>query len=420
MRVAYTALAYALLPLARVRLAWRARTEPAYLEHVGERFGRYDGVSDGRVVWVHAVSVGETRAAEPLIRALAARYPSEHILITHMTPTGRRTSETLFGDRVRRCYLPYDYPGAVERFLDQFRPRLGVIMETEIWPNLIHACASRGVPLVLANARLSERSCRRYRRVLPLVREALRNLAGIAAQSEADARRLTVLGAAHARVRVTGNLKFDVTASEEQMLLGQRWRETFAERDVIVAASTRDGEEALLVDAFLHLGTPRTLLVIVPRHPQRFAEVASLLERRAISFAARSAGPLVVEETRVLVGDSMGEMAAYYAAADVAIIGGSLLPFGGQNLIEACAVGKPVVLGPYTYNFQEAAEQAVEAGAAVRVQTAEGAIRAALDVIAKPDVRRSMESHAIAFSRAHQGATQRVMKLIEDVIGRPT
>jgi 3-deoxy-D-manno-octulosonic-acid transferase len=414
-RAAYTALAYALLPYARARLAWRGRSEPGYREHVAERFGRYPahGREQG-VVWIHAVSVGETRAAEPLVRALAGHDPAPRILLTHMTPTGRRTSEALFGDRVLRCYVPYDYPAAVDGFLDHFRPRLGIIMETEIWPNLVHACAMRGVPLVLANARLSERSYRAYRRVLPLVSEALRELSAVAAQSEADAQRLIALGAPDANV--AGNLKFDITAPPELVELGLRWRETFADRHVVVAASTRDGEEALLLGAFLRLGTPRSLLVIVPRHPQRFAEVASLLERRGVAFARRSAGAVVREDTRVLLGDSMGEMAAYYAAADAAIIGGSLLPFGGQNLIEACAVGKPVVLGPHTYNFAEAAEQAVEAGAATRVHTAEEAIRAAFGIVEQPDVLRSMQMQALAFSRAHQGATARVMRLIDGVM----
>jgi 3-deoxy-D-manno-octulosonic-acid transferase len=418
-RGAYTALVHALLPYARVRLAWRARREPGYREHVAERFGRYDAAASVQgVVWIHAVSVGETRAAEPLVRALAERYPSRGILLTHMTPTGRRTGEALFGDRVLRCYLPYDYPAAVNRFLDHFRPSLGVIMETEIWPNLVHACGERAVPVVLANARLSERSHRAYRRVLPLVRGTLRGFAGIAAQSPADAQRLTALGGSEANVTVTGNLKFDVGAAPELIARGRAWREGFADRDVIVAASTRDGEEALLLDAFLRAETPRALFIIVPRHPPRFAEVASLLESRNIPYARRSSGVTISAATRVLLGDSMGEMAAYYAAADAAIIGGSLLPFGGQNLIEACAVGKPVVVGPHTYNFAEAAEQAIAAGAARRVQSAEEAVRIALEVAAEPELRRSMEARAIAFSREHQGATQRVMRLIEEVTGK--
>jgi 3-deoxy-D-manno-octulosonic-acid transferase len=415
-RTVYTALAGALLPYARVRLRWRARKDAGYAEHVEERFGHYDHVVDGQpLIWIHAVSVGETRAAAPLVDALSAAHPSHRILLTHMTPTGRRTSEALFGDRVMRAYVPYDYPAAVSRFLDHFRPRLGIIMETEIWPNLVHLGAERGVPMYLVNARLSERSYRAYRRVLPLVRATLRDFAGVAAQSEADAERLRALGASN--VDVTGSLKFDVTLPAEQIELGLRWRRQFGARPVILAASTRDGEEALLIDAFTRLDMGHTLLVIVPRHPQRFADVANLLARRSIRYERRSSVPSITEETRVLLGDSMGEMAAYYAAADVAFIGGSLLPFGAQNLIEACAVGTPVVLGQHTFNFGEAAAQAVEAGAAVRVHTADEAMQAALRLIRAPQVRKDMAERALAFSRAHRGATQRVTALLESVIG---
>ncbi|MGZ8201678.1 MAG: lipid IV(A) 3-deoxy-D-manno-octulosonic acid transferase [Burkholderiales bacterium] len=410
-RSAYTALVYALLPFTRARLAWRARADAGYGDQVEERFGHYawSDVS-GPLIWIHAVSVGETRAAQPLVAALASRYPDHRILITHMTPTGRRTGEALFGERVLRAYVPYDYPPAVGRFLDHFQPRLGVVMETEVWPNLIHGCASRGIPVYLANARLSERSYRGYRRVLPLAREAFGKLQAVAAQSDADAQRLLALGAP--KVVVTGNLKFDVSVPAQQLELGAAWRRGFGARRVLLAASTRDGEEALLIDAFARLGTPDSLLVIVPRHPPRFPEVAALLERCGMRFERRSGGAVVSADTRVLLGDSMGEMTAYYAAADVAFIGGSLLPFGGQNLIEACAVGKPVLLGPHTYNFEEAAQQAIEAGAALRVQNAEELMRSALALMADPDALDRMGRRAQAFSRAHQGATQRVVDLL--------
>lgn len=412
-RAAYTALAYALLPYARARLAWRARTERGYGEHVAERFGRYDVAgSEGEVVWVHAVSVGETRAAAPLVEALAKRYPRHRILMTHMTPTGRQTSEALFGDRVLRAYLPYDYPGAVNRFLDHFRPALGVIMETEIWPNLLHACAARAVPVYLVNARLSESSYRAYRRVLPLVRDAIGRLAGLAAQTVPDAQRFGALGMDPRKVVVTGNLKFDVTAAEELIELGRLWREAIGDRPVLVAASTRDGEEALLLDAFLRLATTSLLLLLVPRHPQRFDEVARLIEQRGLRFVRRSSGTAPSSETRVLLGDSMGEMTAYYAASDVAFIGGSLLPFGGQNLIEACALGKPVLIGPHTYNFEEAAAQAVEAGAALRVQTADDVMGNAQRLIDEPRTLSAAAQRAIAFSGLHQGATERIMAMI--------
>ncbi len=415
-RAAYTALAYALLPYARARLAWRARSEPGYGEHVAERFGRYDeSESERDVVWVHAVSVGETRAAAPLVEALAKRYPGHRILMTHMTPTGRQTSETLFGDRVLRAYVPYDYPGAVNRFLDHFRPSFGVIMETEIWPNLLHACAARGVPVYLVNARLSERSYRAYRRVLPLVRDAIGKLAGLAAQSLPDARRFIALGMDRLKVVVSGNLKFDVTAPQEQIELGRRWR-----RDFRRPAGARRGQHAR------RGGSPAPGCVSAAGRRRARSSSSScrgirsastkwraLIELRRLRFVRRSSGTAPSADTRVLLGDSMGEMMAYYASSDVAFIGGSLLPFGGQNLIEACALGKPVLIGPHTYNFEEAAAQAVEAGAALRVETADEVMRTAERLIERPETLRATAERAIAFSSVHQGATARIMAMIE-------
>ena len=411
-RAAYTALSYALLPRVLLHLAWRGRREPAYRQHVNERFGHFAGARPAEpVIWIHAVSVGETRGAEPLVRELASRYPGHRILLTHMTPAGRRTSEMLFGERVLRCYLPYDYPGAVARFVEHFRPRIGLLMETEIWPNLIHACKQRGIPLYLVNARLSEKSFRRYRRVASLARESLAALSGVAAQSAQDAQRLSALGARD--VTVTGNLKFDVTPSAALVQMGRTWRARYGERPVLVAASTRDGEEELLLDALDAFSVPRLLLVVVPRHPQRFDEVAALLERRAIRYERRSADRPVSPDTSVLLGDSMGEMAAYYAACDLAFIGGSLLPFGGQNLIEACAVGKPVMLGPHTYNFAEAAQHAIEAGAAARVESAAELAREASRLLTDSEALARMGERALAFSRAHQGATARIMSILK-------
>ncbi len=409
-RFAYSALVHALLPLGLARLAWRARREPGYRAHLAERFGRYGGSRDSRpIVWLHAVSVGETHAAEPLVRALLERYPQHRILLTHTTPTGRRAGAALFGERVLQAYLPYDYPAAVARFLDRFAPVLGVLLETEIWPNLVHACKARAVPLHLVNARLSERSFRGYASVRALSREVFGALTAIAAQSEDDAQRLRALGARD--VHVTGNLKFDVAAAPALVDLGRRWRADLGERRVLLAASTRDGEEALLLDALPHL-PPEALLVIVPRHPRRFDEVAALLEARALAYRRRSAGIAVAADVRVLLGDSMGEMPAYYAACDAAFIGGSLLPFGGQNLIEACAAGKPVLVGPHTYNFTQAARGAIEAGAALRVESAEELMRTAARLLQDRSALERMGERGIEFARAHQGATERVMAII--------
>jgi 3-deoxy-D-manno-octulosonic-acid transferase len=409
-RAAYSALARALLPVALARLLWRGRREPGYREHIGERLGRYDDETTPEpLIWLHAVSVGETRAAEPLVRALGARCPTHRILLTHMTPTGRRTGESLFRDGVLRAYLPYDYPGAVRRFLDHYRPRLGILLETEVWPNLVHACAARGVPLFLANARLSEKSLHGYLRVPGLARETFSRFSAIAAQTREDADRLRLLGARH--VDVTGNLKFDVQPSGSQIELGESWRRGFGGRPVLLAASTREGEEALLLDAMARLPS-EVLLVIVPRHPQRFGEVAALLENRNITHQRRSANQPISSATRVLLGDSMGEMFAYHACCDAAFIGGSLRPFGAQNLIEACAVGKAVLIGPSTYNFAEAAERAIAAGAALAVGDAQDLMSKAADLLADRGRLERMSRAGLEFTREHRGATGRVLKVI--------
>ncbi len=411
-RLVYTLLIYLLLPYVLLRLAWRARRQRGYLAHVSERFGHYTQAAGGPVIWVHAVSVGETRAAEPLISALRGRYPQHRILLTHMTPTGRETGEALFADGVIRCYLPYDYPGAVARFLDHFRPQAGVLMETELWPNLIHACRARGVPLYLVNARLSEKSFSRYQRFPRLARESLGGLAAIAAQSGDDARRLSALGAGN--VRITGSIKFDVTPPPAQLDLGRAWRREFGEkRPVLLAASTREGEEALLLDALTGIGLAELLTVVVPRHPQRFNEVARLLETRGVRFQRRSANVAVAADIRVVLGDSMGEMFAYYAACDVAFIGGSLLPLGGQNLIEACAAGKPVLIGPSTYNFADATELAVQAGAAIQVPDAATLAQEAERLLRNPAAAERMARAALAFASAHRGATAKVMEMLK-------
>ena len=411
-RFGYTLLLYALLPRALLQLLWRARRQRAYLDHISERFGRYAVATEQPLIWVHAVSVGETRSAEPLIAGLQRKYPRHRILLTHMTPTGRETGTTLFNERVLRCYLPYDFPFAVERFLDHFKPACGLLLETEIWPNLIHACRVRGIPVYLVNARLSEKSFRQYRRFGAFAAASLNELAGIAAQSKADADRLKALGAT--AVEVTGNLKFDIAPDAALVAKGDAWRAAWdRSRPVLLLASTREGEETLLLQALQELDIPRLLTVIVPRHPQRFDEVAALLERHAMPFQRRSAGRPIAAQTRVVLGDSMGEMYAYYAACDVAIIGGSLLPFGSQNLIEACAVGRPVIIGPHTYNFAEATQLAIDAGAALRVEDARGAIAAARELLPDPARAQRMALAGLDFARSHQGATDKILRLLK-------
>ena len=398
-------------PLVLARLAWRARRQPGYLHRLGERFGRYRPRLPGPYIWIHAVSVGETRAAVPLVDALQARYPGHRILVTHMTPTGRATSREVFGDRVERAWLPYDMGFAVKHFLEHFSPEFGIVLETEIWPRLLEEAARRKVPVVLANGRLSERSARRYAWVPSLTRWSFANLRGVAAQTEADAARFRAIGARDPAV--LGNVKFDLTVPAQMVERGAEFRERFGRaRSVWVAGSTREGEEALLLDAFA-CAAPDALLVIVPRHPQRFDDVARLAGSRGFAVARRSTEQPVPQDTRVVIGDSMGEMFAYYAAADVVIMGGSLLEFGSQNLIEACALGRPVIVGPHTYNFSEASKSAIAAGAAVRVRDAREALAAAAAISADPVRREAMGARGREFVAAHRGAVGRLMEWIE-------
>ena len=404
-----------LLPYVFFRLLWRARKQPDYLRHIGERFGFYSLHSDKPVIWLHAVSVGETRAAQSLVIRLRAAYPGHQILMTHTTPTGRTASEQLYGDSVLRAYLPYDYPFAINNFLRHFRPQLGILMETEIWFNLIHVCHITSTPLLLLNARMSEKSANGYMRFAQLTRSALDELAAIAAQTREDAVRLTMLGGKD--VSVMGNLKFDIEPPAAMLELGRQLREQFGTaRKIFLAASTREGEEVLLLDALKQINVPGLLVVIVPRHPQRFADVANLLEKRGIAFQRRSEGRVVPPRIRVVLGDSMGEMFGYYATADLAFIGGSLLPFGGQNLIEACAVGTPVLVGPYTYNFAEVTQLAVKAGAALQVQDYVGLIKPIQNLLVNPDALSEMRRQCDGFVRSNRGATDRSVQIVMTIL----
>ena len=422
-RLLYSMLFYLAMPLVWLRLLWRARRQPEYLQHLAERHGFYTAATRSALqpqrplIWLHAVSVGETRAAVPLIEALLQRYPDHDLLLTHMTPTGRETGHDLAAGRawrLRQVYLPYDLPGACARFLDNFRPRVGLLMETEIWPNLIAAARRRQLPLALINARLSVRSLRGYSRLDRLIRPALASLGAVAAQTLADAQRLQQIGARQAEV--CGNLKFDVTPAADQLQLGAQWRQAVGERPVWLLASSREGEEALVLDALAAMGVADLLLVVVPRHPQRFADVAALLAGRGMAFCRRSSAALPNAETKVWLGDSMGEMVAYYALADLALIGGTLLPFGGQNLIEAAACGCPVLLGPHCFNFAQASDDALACGAARRVLNAGDAAAAVSELLERPAALPAMRDAARAFSQTHRGATARTMALIESIM----
>jgi len=421
MRLIYSLAWWFALPLVLLRLFVRGRKEPGYRLHIAERLGFYGGVPyDGKtpLLWVHAVSVGETRAAQPLIDALLAAYPTHQLLLTHMTPTGRATGKDLFGKqpRVLQSFLPYDTGWRVGRFLRAFQPRICVLMETEVWPNVLAQCTRYDVPVALVNARLSERSLKKALKFPSLFVEAAAAMSCVAAQTESDAQRVKQLGAPD--VHVTGSIKFDVTPPAEMLQRGALLRAQLGQRKVLVCANTRDGEEALILDALQAVNRPDILLMIVPRHPQRFDDVAQMVQARGLSLVRRSkAGTAPLNaDVRVFLGDSMGEMFAYYSACDLAFVGGSLLPLGGHNLIEASAVGKPVLIGPHTFNFADAAENAIAAGGAIRVANAANLWQQAIRLLDDDLARNAMGQKAQYFAQQHGGATRRTMSLLMPLI----
>jgi 3-deoxy-D-manno-octulosonic-acid transferase len=406
-------------PFLRRKLRRRGVAEPGYLQHVDERFGIYPGRSEGGRIWIHAVSLGETRAAAILLEQLRAQQPGVCVLLTHGTATGRAEGERLLQPGDAQAWLPWDTPQAVRRFLLHFRPSVGVLMETEVWPNLAAGCVEQGVPLVLANARLSDKSMRQALRLARLSRPAYAALSAAWAQTDDDARRLARGGASVSGV--FGNLKFDAAPDAAQLAQGRRWRERLG-RPVVMFASSREGEEA----AFFQLlqrnrelqqaGSARRATdpiasqvqwLVVPRHPQRFDEVAALAAQHGFSVARRSSWQQEPQAADVWLGDSLGEMALYYGMADAALLGGSFEPLGGQNLIEAAAGGCPVVMGPHTFNFADAAQLAQEAGAALRVETLEQAVRTAVALAADAKRRGEVAAAGLAFAAAHRGAAQK-------------
>ena len=428
---AYQLLWHFLLPLAFIRLAWRARHAFSYLHHAPERlgFGYSKPITQGSI-WIHAVSVGETRAAQPLIEAYLAKGKS--ILLTHMTLNGRRTGKQLFtkeiaAGQIRQVYLPYDLCWSVEHFLKTFKPLFGLFMETEAWPTVVFRCKEIGIPLFLVNARLSERSARRVKQFGQAGRSLFQAFAGILAQTEFDAGRYRSLGVEN--VQIVGNLKFDVPLDPLLITQGKQWQEELhtGQRLMVCAASTRDGEEAIVLKAWKDLLLSNAfaippLLCLVPRHPERFTEVAEQISSTGLKFRRRSEWseiPSGLAGLDVVLGDSMGEMPMYYSASDLVLMGGSLLPFGGQNLIEACAAGCPVLLGEYTYNFQQAALDAIHTGAAKRIRgelilgEPIALMEALKELLLNTAELAKMSAAATAYSIEHQGATNRILAALD-------
>ncbi len=424
MRILYSILWWFALPFVLLRIYRRGKLEPGYRQHVPERLGFYPETAPAkRRLWVHAVSVGETRAAEPLVRALMAEFPDGQILLTCMTPTGRETGAQLFAEEIKngkliQSFLPYDTGIMMSRFIRHFQPSLCVLMETEIWPNLIHQCVRHQVPLTLVNARLSEKSLRKGKKFKSIMEEAARGFSAVAAQTQTDADRLNEFGAN--RIAVTGSVKFDVQPPEEKLQQGKRLREAIGNRPVFMCASTRLGEEPQLLDALSTLRED-ALLLLVPRHPQRFDEVADMIASRNIKMIRRSTLGVdfteqIPADTRILLGDSMGEMFMYYATCDATFIGGSLEKLGGQNLIEPCAVEKPVLIGPHTFNFEAITEDAIKIGAAIRIQSAQELFEQANNLLADNDRLVQMGQIARRFAEKQHGATERTVRLLAPLV----
>ena len=429
-RAIYSVVLVLAQPLLRRKLARRGRVEPGYLEAIGERFGRYGPLPPepertGRL-WIHAVSLGEARAAAILVQQLRVLQPSLRLLVTHGTATGREAGRAWLREGDLQVWQPWDTPAAVARFLDTFRPVAGVLMETEVWPNLCAACRSRGLPLMLANARLNERSLARARRLSVLSRPAFASLAAVWAQTEDDARRLTQAGA---RVTaVTGNLKFDATPDPAQCALGRAWRARLDRRPVLMLASSREGEEALWLQAWLaaRAGSPARPVrwLVVPRHPQRVDEVVALIESAGLPVSRRSrwgpdGPPDAADDDGVWVGDSLGEMALYYSLSSAALLGGSFAPLGGQNLIEAAACGCPVVMGPHTFNFAEAAQLSVAAGAGWSEPDLPSALARALALVGDATAWSAATQSAARFAQAHRGAAARTARAVLERVSAP-
>jgi 3-deoxy-D-manno-octulosonic-acid transferase len=407
-------LARLLVPFAFAVVLWRGLRDRAYWQRLGERFGYGTTPLPERSLWVHAVSVGEVQASAALVRALRARYPAIPLVLTTVTPTGAARAKTLFGDSVCLSFLPYDLPGSVRRFFDRVQPRLALILETELWPNLYHECGKRGIPLVLASARVSPRSVARYRLLVGLFREALSHGIVIAAQSDGDAERFLSIGANPQHTHVLGNIKFDLELPASVAADGRKLRIQYAgSRPVWIAGSTHAGEEDILLDAHVRL-TSRldALLVVVPRHPNRFDEVAANLRRRGLNFVRRSRDVAAEPATQVLLVDTLGELVTFYAAADVAFVGGSLVPIGGHNLLEPAALGLPILTGPSTVNAEDIARLLVEVGAAYTVHDAAELTEQLARLLRDPQARREAGDRGRSTVEANRGALERLLTLI--------
>lgn len=419
LRRLYTALLYVFAPLALAATAIRGLKDPLYRDRLMERLGYARLEFQSAPIWVHAVSVGEVQAAAVLVRALRKEYPDRPLLITTATPTGAQRVRALFGDTVRHAFMPYDLPGAVRRFLDTVRPAIAIVMEREIWPNLFRQCTQRGIPIVLASARLSALSAQRHRRFARLFGDALARNVLIAAQTDADAQRYRSIDTRIGDVHVTGNIKFDMQVPADLQAAGAKLRdEQFARRPVWIAGSTHAGEEDIVLDAHERIRArhPEALLLLVPRHPNRFDAVRAWLKDRNVAFASRSAADSVGPDASVLLVDTLGELLMFYAAADAAFVGGSLVPIGGHNLLEPAALGRPVVVGPHNFNAQDIAQLFLASGAAIEIRDAASLAEVVIDLLNEPQRGSAMAAQAASLLESNRGALERLMRLIAPLL----
>jgi 3-deoxy-D-manno-octulosonic-acid transferase len=419
MRFIYILIAYLLAPVVLGAMALRGFRDRSHREGFSERFGLGTQLQGRRNIWVHAVSVGEVQASVPLVHALMAKFPEVPLVLTTGTATGRARARALFGERVDVRYLPIDLPGSVRRFFQRVHPALAVILETEIWPNLYHRCGRLGIPLVLASARISPRSVKSYRRLVGLFRQTLAHGIFIAAQSEQDAERFRSIGASPERTHVVGNIKFDFSLPPNIESQGAELRRLLGtDRPVWVAGSTHGGEEEVLIAAHRELRAryAQALLVLVPRHPPRFAEVADSLRTQGVTFVTRSSGAAIAVNTEVFLVDKLGELLAFYAAADVAFVGGSLVPIGGHNLLEPAALGLPVLAGPNNFNSADIARLLVECGAVRIVHDAPQLAAAIGELLADPTARSNMGASGRRAVEENRGAVRRLMEFLEPLL----
>ena len=422
MRLLYSALFYCLLPALVLRMLWRSRLAPAYRQRLGERFGWFPGREPGAVpaIWVHAVSVGETLAAAPLIESLLGQFPNYPLVVTTTTPTGSERVRALFGDRVLHVYAPWDLPGPLRRFLRRTRPRLLVLMETELWPNMLHQVRAAGCEVLLANARLSERSARGYARVAALTRQMLGEITTLACQSEADSKRFLALGAPPSALQVTGNTKFDLVLDDSLRARATQLRQSFSAggRLVLVAASTHPGEELLILGAYrgIRSALGDCLLVLVPRHPERFTEVLELCREQGWRVSLRSAGGTPAPADDILLGDTMGELLLLLGTATVAVFGGSLLGHGGHNILEAAAWGVPAVTGPHMENFAGVTGLLSAGGALVQLDSVAGLDPCLLELLGDPARRERMGAAGMRAVAENRGASARLLALVAPLL----